>query len=149
VNPVPIWAPAGALKSTARDLAIFAKAALLRPTAGGHRVPPIVTGGFKIAETPQACQGPDPSLSGCTVTTEGLAWYVQRKNGQGPLTIGKDGGLPGFSAFVGVMPDDQLAIVVLLNSRAIPTPEENSPAKAIGVNILFAIYCLQSQSCRS
>ena len=71
---VPIWAPAGALTSDARDMATFAAAALGRTSVGGHQIPQQVLAGFQIAEKAYACKGPDPSLTNCTSGRSALAW---------------------------------------------------------------------------
>jgi CubicO group peptidase (beta-lactamase class C family) len=142
-NPVPIWAPAGALKSSARDMASFAAAALLRGSVAGHSIPHAIHDGFEIAEKPYACRGTNPDLTGCTGTESALAWDVFPSNQHGPLYVTKDGGLPGFSSYIGLLPDQDLAVVVLVNSRqADPTTR---PAVAIGLDILWASFLALSQ----
>jgi hypothetical protein len=64
-SAIPIWAPAGALHSTIRDMTRFALAALGERRLGSIRVEPAITAGFKIAETPYACSGTNPDLTGC------------------------------------------------------------------------------------
>jgi CubicO group peptidase (beta-lactamase class C family) len=142
-NPVPIWAPAGALKSSAGDMASFAAAALLRSRVAGHSIPQAIHDGFAIAETPYACQGTNPDLTSCTKAESALAWDVLPSNQHGPLYVTKDGGLPGFSSYIGLLPDQDLAVVVLVNSRqADPTTR---PAVAIGLDILWASFLALSQ----
>jgi len=130
--PVPIWAPAGALKSSARDLATFAAAALGQTTIGTITVPAAITAGFAIAEMPYACEKGSPSLSGCTAAKSGLAWDILTA---APRTVSKDGGLPGYSSFVVLMPAQNAAAVVLANSL------NNVPvAPVLGREILGALY---------
>ena len=54
---IPIWAAAGALSSTARDMVSLAEAALGHERIGGKRVDPVILDGFRIAETPYAQYG--------------------------------------------------------------------------------------------
>jgi CubicO group peptidase (beta-lactamase class C family) len=143
-NPVPIWAPAGALKSSARDMASFAAAALLRSRVAGHSIPQAIHDGFAIAETPYACRGTDPGLTGCTEAESALAWDLLPSNQHGPLYVTKDGGLPGFSSYIGLLPDQDLAVVVLVNSRQ-DDPTTTRPAVAIGLDILWASFVTLSQ----
>jgi CubicO group peptidase (beta-lactamase class C family) len=143
-NPVPIWAPAGALKSSARDLANFAAAALLRSAVAGHSIPQAIHDGFAIAEKPYACRGTNPDLTSCTGAESALAWDVLPSNQHGPLYVTKDGGLAGFSSYVGLLPDQDLAVVVLANSRQ-DDPTTTRPAVAIGADILWASFVTLSQ----
>lgn len=135
---VPIWAPAGALTSTARNLATFAGAALGRTSVAGHQIPPQVIAGFQIAEKGYACKGPDPSLTDCTSGRSALAWDLLPKNSTDPQYLSKDGGLPGFSSYVALMPAQDTAVVVLVNSRQ--GDPKTRPAVPIGDNILWALY---------
>ena len=135
---VPIWAPAGALTSDARDMAIFAAAALGRASVNGHQIPQRVVAGFQVAEKPYACKGSDPSLTGCTIGRSALAWDLLVNNENGPAYLAKDGGLPGFSSYVALMPGQDMAVVVLVNSRQ--DDPLTRPAVPIGDNILWALY---------
>ena len=129
---VPIWAPAGALKSSARDLATFAAAALGHTTIGTLEVPPAISAGFAVAETPYACEGASPSLSGCTAPLSGLAWDIYVR---APKFIVKDGGLPGYSSTVLLLPEQDTAIVVLMNSF-----QGSGFAPTLGADIASALY---------
>jgi CubicO group peptidase (beta-lactamase class C family) len=143
-NPVPIWAPAGALKSSARDMASFAAAALLRRSVAGHSIPQAIHDGFEIAEKPYACRGTNPDLTSCTGPESALAWDVLPSNPHGPLYVSKDGGLAGFSSYIGLLPDQDLAVVVLVNSRQ-DDPTTTRPAVAIGADILWASFVTLSR----
>jgi hypothetical protein len=76
---VPIWAPAGALKSTVDDLNNFAAAALGATKIGKFAVPSALRAGFKIAEKAYACTGDDPNVLNCGdgVFLSGLAWQIR------------------------------------------------------------------------
>jgi hypothetical protein len=129
---VPIWAAAGALKSSARDLASFAAAALGNTTIGTIKVPAAITAGFKLAETPYACERGNPSLSGCTAPRSGLAWDILVA---APETYAKDGGLPGYSTYLILMPSTNAAVLVLINSW-----NGAGVAPKVGTEILYALY---------
>ena len=109
-NVVPIWAPAGGLTSSLKDMARFAGAALSPFDTGAPGTPSAIRDGFLIAETPRVCIG-----AGCPENTllGGLAWEIQVSD---PFNIFKDGGLPGFSSQVQLLPTLGTALVVFVNS---------------------------------
>jgi CubicO group peptidase (beta-lactamase class C family) len=144
-NLVPIWAPAGALKSTVADMANFAAAALGQTDVAGRKVPPGVTAGFKIAERAYACSGPEPDLP-CRdgVSQSGLAWAIapadSTKTPPVRAVVSKNGGLTGFSTQVDLMPDKKLAVVVFANTWQGKTDGSLASAPVIAHNILFALF---------
>ncbi len=130
---IPIWGASSALSSSSGDLAAFTAAALGNTSIGGIAVPPAITAGFQIAETPYACVSGNPSLSGCTGLETGLGWSIQPGN---PEVISKDGGVPGFASFVTFIPSANIGVVVLANTR-------NSGGGAppvVAQSILYALY---------
>ena len=54
-NPVPVWAAAGALKSSTRDMVSFLQAALGRPAVNGVRIDSRLRRAFRMAEKGYAC----------------------------------------------------------------------------------------------
>jgi CubicO group peptidase (beta-lactamase class C family) len=145
-NVVPIWAPAGAFTTTLADLAKFTRGALLSQRRASL-VPAAIAHGFKIAEAAYACTGPDPNLATCPsgAMRSGLSWAVQPadKANRVPSVIGKNGGLAGFSTQITLMPDADLAVVVLVNSRSpetTPTGGPVSPSSRIANNVLYALF---------
>jgi CubicO group peptidase (beta-lactamase class C family) len=131
---VPIWAPAGALLSTIDDLTRFAAAALgVQPRTGLPRLPAPLAAGFELAETAYACGGKDPDLSSCPfgVDLSGLAWVIRPADSTTgtPEVIAKNGGLPGFSTQIVLVPERQVAVVVMVNS-GIPAPDTGTPGNA-------------------
>jgi hypothetical protein len=163
LNNIPIWAPAGALSSTVADMANFAAAALGQTKVAGQNVPASITAGFKIAEMPYACQRGNSILLPCEppgTTQSGLAWSIEPAADTEvlvPAVVSKNGGVPGFSTEVDLMPDQNLAVVVFVNTRqgsAADTGEQeegaSKPADIIANNILFALFCTQiSNGCGS
>jgi CubicO group peptidase (beta-lactamase class C family) len=145
-NLVPIFAPAGSLKSTMRDLMVFAAAALGFPTIGTLSVPPIMTQGFAIAETPYACAASDPSLAACPPdqNRSALAWAITPADtAHGvPETVSKDGGIWGFSTELTMMPSKNLAVAVFANSWQVEagTHTPTREAENLAHDILFALY---------
>ena len=144
---VPIWAPAGALTTTLSDFAKFARAALLSHRLG-FLIPAPIAHGFRIAQTPYACVGPDPAIETCPAGAmrSALAWAVQpadTANGV-PAVISKNGGLQGFSTLVALMPRAGIAVVVMANTSGPP-----GPATTIANDILYALFaaCQSPEGC--
>ncbi|HET6379015.1 MAG TPA: serine hydrolase [Methylocella sp.] len=144
-NPVPIWAPAGALHSTIRDMSILAAAATGLPLPPASVITPAIAAGFNIAETPYACTGPLPNLPRCPAGSllSGLSWAIQPEDkvNKVPAIVMKNGGLSGFSTQVMLMPARGLAVVVFVNSNgATSAGEKEGEAERIARNILYALY---------
>jgi serine-type D-Ala-D-Ala carboxypeptidase/endopeptidase len=101
--PVPIWifdaiAPAGALRSSTRDLALFLQACLgLRETA--------------LAASFTATVQPQRPLVGL-IGSIGLAWHLTAED---PPIIWHNGGTGGYRSFIGFEPRGKRGIVVLVN----------------------------------
>ena len=102
-KPVPNWtfdalAPAGALRSSAREMALFVQACLgLRETA--------------LAASLTATMQPQRPLVGL-VGSVGLGWHLTA--GQSPI-IWHNGGTGGYHSFVGFEPQGKRGVVVLAN----------------------------------
>ncbi|MCI0598072.1 MAG: serine hydrolase [Beijerinckiaceae bacterium] len=144
-NPVPIWAPAGALLSTVRDMSIFAAAASGFAPSPPSVISPAIAAGFKIAQTPYACQEPIPEPPTCPAGTllSALSWAIQPQDkvNNVPAIVLKNGGLSGFSTQVMLMPARGLAVVVFVNSNGSTSPgEKEGEAERIARNILYALY---------
>jgi CubicO group peptidase (beta-lactamase class C family) len=152
-NVVPIWAPAGALKSTIADMTRFAAAALTEGAAS-PKIPVPLTEGFTIAEKPYACAAADPDLNNCkdcpnncstANNRSGLAWAILAADDtvSVPQIVTKNGALPGFSSQIFLILARQLAIVVLVNSASSATgptgPLAGSPAQVLAFNIGYAL----------
>ncbi|RXF74267.1 serine hydrolase [Hansschlegelia zhihuaiae] len=140
---IPAWAPAGALSSTLEDMAKFARAAMRRPAP---TVPALLLEGFRVAQTPYACQGTEnpPSLKTCPAgaTRSALAWMAaprDRVNGVAPI-FSKIGGLPGYWSAVAVMPKHGLGVVVFMNSRPADAAEAGETVDRVADNILYALF---------
>jgi CubicO group peptidase (beta-lactamase class C family) len=152
-NAIPIWAPAGALHSTVRDMTVFAAAALGRAPSGLISPDTAITAGFKIAEREYACTGTDPDQHPCPTGTSlsALAWGIlpEDKHQHVPAILSKNGGLPGFSTQVLLMDARGLAVVVFANSNGetdtgeAPDTDNTKPrkvAESIARNIFYALY---------
>jgi CubicO group peptidase (beta-lactamase class C family) len=109
--PIYAWAPAGALRSTARDLARFVAASLNEPSLDGVPIPAELRAGIALAQRP-VFRMPNGA------TFQALAWVVRPFQAieDNPLRIVfKDGGTDGFSAWVGVNPGKRAGAVLLIN----------------------------------
>ena len=147
-STIPIWAPAGALHSTIRDMARFVAAAAGESRVGRIQVDPRISAGFAVAETPYACSGASPVLESCTppAALSGLAWAItpaDQTNGF-PQEIAKNGLLSdGFSTQVLMLPAAHMAVVVFVNSyqnKADTGEQTGAGAEIVARNILNAIY---------
>ncbi|WOO40798.1 serine hydrolase [Rubellicoccus peritrichatus] len=135
-NVIPIWAPAGAVSSTIADMVSFAEVGLGHTIVNDMVVPPTLTQGLSIAQTPY--------FSGAGTSFAGLAWNVAPpvESVGIPQVVSKDGGLSGFSTQLTLMPDLDFALVVFVNTRDANTFTNTGPtrpAEAIGANITRAV----------
>jgi len=142
LNNIPIWAPAGALSSTARDMMTLTEAALGHRTADGRRIPPLILDGFEVAETSYAAAG--TSCGGAETDGSGLAWGILPADNSVGEIIVKNGGVGGFSTVVYLVPSIDLGIVVFVNSRSSKAIAElngqpTSIATDTGFNLIFGI----------
>jgi CubicO group peptidase (beta-lactamase class C family) len=142
LNNIPIWAPAGAISSTARDMMILTEAALDHPSVKGKRIPPLLRRGFQVAETSYA-QGP-ASCQNAEIEGSGLAWAIMPAAANVGEIIVKNGGIDGFSTVVFLVPSIDLGVVVFINSRTpISTAEQGTQPTSIatdtGFNMIFAV----------
>jgi CubicO group peptidase (beta-lactamase class C family) len=142
LNNIPIWAPAGALSSTAREMMRLVEAALDHRVVNGERIPRLILDGFRIAESDYA-EGVT-SCKGAVTEGSGLAWAILPLGNVLGEIIAKNGGINGFSTVVFVVPSIDLGIVVFMNSRsAKKTAELNGQPTSIatdtGENLIFAI----------
>jgi CubicO group peptidase (beta-lactamase class C family) len=142
LNNIPIWAPAGAISSTARDMMTLTEAALGHQIVNERPVAPSILAGFQAAETSYT-QG-SAFCEGAEIEGSGLAWAILPPDGNVGEIIVKNGGIGGFSTVVYLVPSIDLGIVVFINSRTpISTAEQGSQptsiATATGFNMIFAI----------
>jgi hypothetical protein len=134
-NPVPVWAPAGALSSTLYDMTSFVAAAIGHTTVKSHTVPASLTTGFDLAETPYACIGPAPALATCPPENgrSGLGWAIHPASGNMPEIVEKNGSLDGYSSQIVLAPSRHLAVVVLANS------DTKGPSVPVAFNIAYQV----------
>lgn len=141
-NTIPIWAPAGALNSTARDMVKLLEVALGDVTGKNPLARAWLWAGLQVAMIPYACN--DLDQQPC-VNWAGLGWtpiVVANPESNGiPEVINKNGSLPGFSTQLRLVPAMDLGIVVLVNSMQSfeTTGGPTADAANISDNILFTI----------
>lgn len=142
-NVVPVWAPAGALKTSLSDMAKFAQSAMRHQL--GHKNSRIDKA-FRFAQKPYACTGPDPSLANCEPgqPRSALAWAVLPADPESgrPAVVSKNGGLTGFTTQVNLMPSEKLGVVVFSNSAGhwISDGKSTGVAPRVANQILNALY---------
>lgn len=99
-HPMQAWPGGGALRSTSRDMLKFLQANL------GVSGPPQLLKAMQFAQQPYFRVNED--------FTMGLGWrrFVSDDD---IFLIDKDGGVAGFSSYIGMIPDQKVGIVILLN----------------------------------
>src|SRR5262245_43300842 len=139
-NPVPVWAAAGALKSSARDMIAFMQAALNQPAANGVRIDSRLRRAFRVAEKGYVCES--PGQRPC-VLVAGLAWTRNPADGGMPSVVSKNGALDGFTSNVRLVPSLELGVVVFVNTDQTLGIETNGnpqpDAQLVADNIMYAI----------
>jgi serine-type D-Ala-D-Ala carboxypeptidase/endopeptidase len=103
---LPTLAGAGALRSTAADMAKYLTALLDPPDTRIGRA-------IRMAREPRA-----DFANGMRI---GLAWITRKSDGGKDLTW-HNGGTGGYRSFIGVIPDEKAGIVVLTNANSNPDP---------------------------
>src|SRR5262249_39406068 len=99
-NAVPVWAAAGALKSSTRDMISFAQAALGHSVVNGVRIDPRLRRAFQLAQRGYACE--IPGQRPCLLLS-GLAWTRNPANGGVPAPGSKKRGGPRFHHAFGLV----------------------------------------------
>ncbi len=113
-NVVPVWAAAGAIKSSVSDLIRLCQLYLGYPEIDGHPVPTELSLGARYAILPLVQEA-----AGNATNFAGMAWDVSTQEippGYN-LKIFKDGGLSGFGSFITLVPAAKLGVVVLCNNH--------------------------------
>lgn len=100
-------AGSGALKSSSGDMEKFLRANM------GLKTPPQLWEAMQLAQKPRFKVRPGFSL--------GLGWQVSTLNSR--LLIDKNGGLAGFSTYIGFYPEEGVGIVILANKTKIQATE--------------------------
>ena len=113
-RPLPAMAPAGAINSSAADMARW----LLAQLAGGELDGTTVmsAGTAKRQLTPHMLIPSGEGLPGITQYAYGLGWVIGRYRDH--RSAMHDGGIDGFTTSCMLLPDDGIGVVVLTNSSA-------------------------------
>lgn len=105
-RPIPAAAPAGAINSSARDMAQWLRLMLGDGTFNGRRL--VSEKGFaELTSKQMNIAGP---------VAYGLGWFLRQWNGHKVVEHG--GNIDGFNAQVALMPDQKLGFVLLTNVTA-------------------------------
>jgi CubicO group peptidase (beta-lactamase class C family) len=117
INVLDRIAPAGAISSTALDMAKWLRFLLARGEWNGRQLIKAETLGETWTRQITMDQG----------MGYGMGWMLSEWHGQ-PLIL-HDGNVPGYTATVALLPDSQLGIVLLIN-------QNNSQLGALAVNLV-------------
>jgi CubicO group peptidase (beta-lactamase class C family) len=117
-RPIPAAAPAGAINSSARDMAQWVRLMLGNGVFNGKRL--VSEKGFEELTRKQI------NIAG--TVDYGLGWFLRQWNGHKIVEHG--GNIDGFNAQVAFMPDQKLGFVLLTNVTA-------SPIGAIAMNTIW------------
>jgi CubicO group peptidase (beta-lactamase class C family) len=117
-RPIPAAAPAGAINSSARDMAQWVRLMLGDGVFNGQRL--VSEKGFAELTRKQI------NIAG--TVDYGLGWFLRQWNGHKIVEHG--GNIDGFNAQVAFMPDQKLGFVLLTNVTA-------SPIGAIAMNTIW------------
>lgn len=107
-RPIPAAAPAGAINSSARDMAQWLRLMLANGMYNGKRI--VSEKGFDELMRKQA------NVAGSV--DYGLGWFLRQWNGHKVVEHG--GNIDGFNSQVALMPDQKLGFVLLTNVTASP-----------------------------
>lgn len=136
VNVVPVWAAAGALKSSASDLLKLCQLHLGQQEIGGNPVPADLALGARYALLPLIQNTPSTPAK-----FTGMTWAVDNGfiGGGLNLVISKDGALPGFATYVSLVPAVNLGVVILRANNQSGRAEYADPIGSVANAITTAI----------
>jgi beta-lactamase class C len=115
------WPGGGALRSTSGDMLKFLEANL------GLAGPQYLQNAMQVAQQPYYKVNDH--------LTMGLGWQ-RYSSANKPLIIDKNGGVPGFSSYIGMIPEKKIGIVILANKA-------KTHATANGRKILYELQALK------
>jgi CubicO group peptidase (beta-lactamase class C family) len=148
MRDIPQAAPAGAINSSARDMAQWLRFMLAGGVYGGKRL--VSEKSFNEFTSPQMKIGGKVSY--------GLGWFLRDWHGHKVVEHG--GNIDGFNALVAMMPDQKLGFVLLTNISASPlgqdamnavwtnlvgNPEGDNPAQAVKTASTTEAYDMKSE----
>jgi CubicO group peptidase (beta-lactamase class C family) len=114
-------APAGAISSSAADLARWMRMQLENGTVDGATIVPAeVLTETRTAHTPIPVSEADWEWNPYTrLTSCGLGWFLSDYRGR--LVVSHDGGVPGSFSVMMLVPEERLGVVVLCNAETLLT----------------------------
>jgi CubicO group peptidase (beta-lactamase class C family) len=112
MRDIPSAAPAGAINSSAREMAQWVRFMLAGGVYDGKRL--VSEKGFSEFISPQMKMGGKSSY--------GLGWFL--RNWRGHKVVEHGGNIDGFNAQVALMPDQKLGFVLLTNLTASPLGQD-------------------------
>jgi CubicO group peptidase (beta-lactamase class C family) len=113
-RPLPAMAPAGAINSSAADMARWLLAQLADGQLDGATVMSAATA--KRQRTPHMLVQDSGEMPGLVLHAYGLGWAIGRYREH--KVAMHDGGIDGFTTHCALLPDDGIGVVVLTNTSA-------------------------------
>jgi CubicO group peptidase (beta-lactamase class C family) len=113
-RPLPAVAPAGAINSSAADMARWLLAQLADGQLDGATVMSAATA--KRQRTPHMLVPDSGEMPGLVLHAYGLGWAIGRYREH--MIAMHDGGIDGFTTHCALLPDDGIGVVVLTNTSA-------------------------------
>lgn len=117
-------APAGAINSSARDMAQWLRFQISDGVSNGKRL--VGSAALHETHTPQILTGGEGAIGAADSLTffsaYGLGWWLQDYRHQ--LLWWHEGGTDGMSTMVGILPEHKFGLVILSNMRSAPLPRE-------------------------
>ena len=116
-------APAGAIMSSARDMAQYLRFQIGDGMYGGKRL--VSSAALRETHSPQMLIGAGGGVPGADSVTRfntyGMGWFVQDYRGK--LMWQHGGNTDGMTTAMGVLPDQKFGVVVLSNQHGSPLPD--------------------------
>ena len=110
--------PAGSICSSARDMCNWLK---LQIDGGVWQGEPLIgVSTLKEMHSPQVVVSGYPESKEARVSAYGLGWCVQTYRGS--YNVSHDGGPPGYTSLVSILPQERLGVVILSNKNLTPLP---------------------------
>jgi CubicO group peptidase (beta-lactamase class C family) len=124
VNQIPFYVmqsigPAGSINSNVEDMARYAMFQLGKGTAGGKQI--VSESNLNLTHTPQVPMGGGQQFKEIGAPSYGMGWVITSYRGH--RMVWHNGGIDGFYALVSMLPDDDVAVVILTNLLGHPVPE--------------------------
>ncbi|MFQ5632809.1 MAG: serine hydrolase, partial [bacterium] len=110
--------PAGSINSSVADMAQWVRFQLNKGKVGDKQL--ISESSFAMMHTPYTTMSSPQQYDEVSLASYGLGWVIQYYRGHKRVSHG--GGIDGFTAHVGLLPRDNIGMVILTNKGGTPLP---------------------------